>query len=199
VLIGEVDDRLMPRAKERLGHNLDNIHRVLSGLPAVGMPEGFTAYDQFCGYLVLDALVANRDRHEENWGVLRSPDDRVTLAPSFDHGNSLGFNLEDDRRLLELERDPTLSNWCRRGFADRFEGRRKTTLVEFAFEAFERSTRGTDELWLRHLDSIPLTAWDDLVARIPAMSAACRTFSVRLLTTNQRRLLDGDSPRSPAV
>lgn len=192
VLIGEVDDRLVPRAKERVGHNLDIIHRLLSGLPAVGMPEGFTAYDQFCGYLMLDALVANRDRHEENWGVLRSPDGQVTLAPSFDHGNSLGFNLEDDRRVLELDRDPTLSIWCRRGFADRFEGRRKTTLVEFALEAFERSTRGVDELWLRRLDSIPPSAWDDLVARIPAMSAACRTFSVRLLTTNQRRLLDGD-------
>jgi hypothetical protein len=192
VLIGEVDDRLVPRAKERLGHNLDNIHQVLSGLPAVGMPDGFTAYDQFCGYLMLDALVANRDRHEENWGVLRSPGGQVALAPSFDHGNSLGFNLLDDRRLLELERDPTLSNWCRRGLADRFEGRRKTSLVEFAFEAFGRSTTGAGEVWLGRLDAIPPVAWDGVVARIPAMSAACRTFSVRLLTTNQRRLLDGD-------
>lgn len=192
VLIGEVDDRLVPRAKERVGHNLDNIYRVLSDLPAVGMPGGFTAYDQFCGYLMLDALVANRDRHEENWGVLRAPDGQVTLAPSFDHGNSLGFNLRDDRRVLELERDPTLSSWCRRGLADRFEGRRKTTLVEFASEAFERSSRGTHELWLRRLELIPPPAWDDLVARVPAMSAACRTFSVRLLTTNQRRLLNGD-------
>ena len=48
VLIGEVDDRCVPRAKERLGHDLDNIHRVLADLPAVGLPEGFTGFDQFC-------------------------------------------------------------------------------------------------------------------------------------------------------
>jgi hypothetical protein len=95
VMIGEIDDRLIPRAKERFGHNLDNIYVVLSRLAAVAMPDKFTAYDQFCGYLILDALVANRDRHEENWGVLRDPEGRVTLAPSYDHGNSLGFNLAD--------------------------------------------------------------------------------------------------------
>jgi hypothetical protein len=96
VLIGEIDDRLVPRAKERLGHSLENIRTVLFPLPAPAMVDGpFTAYDQFCGYLILDALVANRDRHEQNWEILRSPGGQVPLAPSYDHGNSLGFNLED--------------------------------------------------------------------------------------------------------
>jgi len=73
VLIGEIDDRLVPRARERLGHKLTNIKSVLAPLEAVGLPTGPSAFDQFCGYLVLDALVANRDRHEENWAVLRDP------------------------------------------------------------------------------------------------------------------------------
>lgn len=103
----------MPRAKERLGHNLANIQTVLAPRQAIEMPDSFTAFDQFCGYLVMDALVANRDRHEENWGVLRDPDGLVTLAPSYDHGNSLGFNLLDNRRLLELGRDPELKRWAR--------------------------------------------------------------------------------------
>ncbi|MFT3871401.1 MAG: HipA domain-containing protein [Nocardioides sp.] len=107
VLIGEIDQRLVPRAKERLGHNLTNIRTVLHPLAAPAMGGGaFTAFDQFCGYLILDALVANRDRHEENWAVLRSSDGVVTLAPSYDHGNSLGFNLLDMRRLRQLESDP---------------------------------------------------------------------------------------------
>lgn len=194
VLIGEIDDRLVLRAKERVGHNLDNLHRVLARLQAVGMTGEFTAYDQFCGYLMLDALVANRDRHEENWGALRSPAGLVTLAPSFDHGNSLGFNLQDDRRTLELERDPTLSNWSRRGFADRFEGKRKRTLVEFTLEAFERATPGAGAFWLRRLKAIPASGWEGAVAPVPGMSGVCRTFCVRLLATNQRRLLDGCHP-----
>jgi hypothetical protein len=147
VLIGEIDDRLVPRAWERLGHNLDNIFQVLSPLSAVEMPDKFTAYDQFCGYLILDALVANRDRHEENWGVLRDLEGRVTLAPSYDHGNSLGFNLTDAFRARELERDPDLAKWASRGLADRFEGCREVTLVDFARRALERSSPGTVDHW----------------------------------------------------
>ncbi|MPZ96964.1 MAG: hypothetical protein GEU96_19150 [Propionibacteriales bacterium] len=191
VLIGEIDGRLVPRAKERLGHNLANIHTVLAPRQAVGMPDRFTAFDQFCGYLVMDALVANRDRHEENWGVLRDPDGRVTLAPSYDHGNSLGFNLLDNRRLLELGRDPELERWASRGFADRFEASRDMTLVEFAHRALAMARPGTGAHWLGRLAHVVPTAWETVVNSTPEMSEACRTFCVRLVTTNQRRLLDG--------
>ncbi|MEO7069989.1 MAG: hypothetical protein ABI131_05785 [Nostocoides sp.] len=155
VLIGEIDARLVPRARERLGHNLLNIHAVLSPLPAASMGDGgFTAYDQFCGYLLLDALVANRDRHEENWAVLRDPLGSVTLAPSYDHGNSLGFNLLDDRRKLELERDPTLVGWAARGMADRFEDGQGVTLVDFAQKALLRAAPGTGGYWLQRLAGV---------------------------------------------
>jgi len=191
VLIGEIDNRLVPRAKERLGHNLDNIRRVLAPLAAVGMSDGFTAYDQFCGYLVLDGLVANRDRHEENWGVLRDAAGKVTLAPSYDHGNSLGFNLKDELRLREVDRDPELLTWASRAFADRFENSRKVTLVDFAVDALRQARAGTAEYWLGRLAMVTASDWGTVVSRTPEMSEACRTFCVRLLTTNQRRLLDG--------
>jgi hypothetical protein len=44
-----------------------------------------SAYDVFCGYLVLDALVANSDRHDHNWAVFLPPtlqDERPALAAS---------------------------------------------------------------------------------------------------------------------
>jgi hypothetical protein len=199
VLIGEIDPRLVARAKERLGHNLENIHRVLAPLPAVGMEaEAFTAFDQFCGYLVLDALVANRDRHEENWGVLRDPDGRVTLAPSFDHGNSLGFNLPDQNRLRQLEQDPELIDWANKGYADRFEGGRKVTLVDFAHTALGTATRGTEARWIGRLAAVSADEWQGVVDRTPEVSEAYRTFCLRLLITNQRRLLGNDVPSGTA-
>ena len=191
VVIGEIDDRLIPRAKERLGHNLENVYQVLSPLDAVGMPVGFTAYDQFCGYLFLDALVANRDRHEENWGVLRDAQGRVTLSPSYDHGNSLGFNLTDKFRIRELARDPHLVKWASRGIADRFEGCQEVTLIEFAGRALKQATPATGDHWHGRLAQITTADWETLINRTPEMSEACRTFCIRLLTMNQRRLLDG--------
>lgn len=198
VLIGEIDDRLVPRARERLGHNLENIKTVLLPLPATSMGDGpFTAYDQFCGYLILDALVANRDRHEQNWGVLRAPGGQVTLAPSYDHGNSLGFNLEDTRRTRQLARDPDLADWASNGYADRFEGGRSVTLVDFAQHAQSTASRGTADYWLGRLQAVAAAAWETVITGTPEMSEACRTFCVQLLTTNQRRLLDGYQSSAP--
>ena len=190
VLIGEIDSRLVPRARERLGHNLDNIHRVLAPLSAAAIGgDGLTAFDQFCGYLVLDALVANRDRHEENWGVLRDRSGRLTLAPSFDHGNSLAFNVTDDYRHRQLDHDPFLTSWSQRGSADRFEGGREVTLVDFAHQALRLATSGCTDLWLGRLNDIGSQGWASAIEPVPEMSEVCRTFCLQLLSTNQRRLL----------
>jgi serine/threonine protein kinase HipA of HipAB toxin-antitoxin module len=50
-----------------------------------------SAFAQFTGYLVLDALIGHTDRHEENWGVIEGITGAKRLAPSFDHASSLGF------------------------------------------------------------------------------------------------------------
>lgn len=41
---------------------------------------------------MLDALVANLDRHHENWGIVVDPSGLLPteLAPTFDHASSLG-------------------------------------------------------------------------------------------------------------
>lgn len=61
---------------------------------------------EFTGYLVLDAVIGNTDRHHENWGLVRERIDdgwSGRLAPSFDHASSLGRELLDRKRVLRLE------------------------------------------------------------------------------------------------
>ena len=56
---------------------------------------------RFAEYLVLDAVIGNTDRHSENWGILQKQDSPLSiesLAPSYDHGSSLGHELMDERR-----------------------------------------------------------------------------------------------------
>jgi len=56
-----------------------------------------TARGIFVGYIMLDAWVANQDRHHQNWGAIRVPDQAMMfLAPTFDHGASLARNLSDE-------------------------------------------------------------------------------------------------------
>jgi hypothetical protein len=59
-----------------------------------------SAADVFVGYILLDALVANQDRHHENWAAIR--DCELRLAPTFDHGSGLARNLTDDKRRIHL-------------------------------------------------------------------------------------------------
>jgi hypothetical protein len=61
------------------------------------------------GFIVLDAIICNTDRHHDNWGLLRGPfgrgKARHQVAPSFDHASSLGRELGDERRkaiMLDL-------------------------------------------------------------------------------------------------
>lgn len=52
------------------------------------------AYDlekSFVDIPIFDALIANNDRHCDNWGLLSSSKG-YRLAPIYDNGSSLGFN-----------------------------------------------------------------------------------------------------------
>lgn len=91
----------------RPGHSPLMIMNALVGCqPPPGCGD-LTAAETFAGYLVLDAWVANRDRHDQNWAVVRraaSPGG-LQLAPSYDHASSLGFSLFDERRERLLRSD----------------------------------------------------------------------------------------------
>ena len=57
-------------------HTVDTVLRAL-GQEFILLPKEFpatneigTAPELFVGYLMLDALISNQDRHHENWGVL---------------------------------------------------------------------------------------------------------------------------------
>lgn len=92
----------MPNTREhptlrRPGNNLDNVKSALATTlppPDWQHEQGWDGFDVFAGYLMLDAIIANRDRHEDNWAVLRAQLSTSTdrLAPSYDHGGSLGYN-----------------------------------------------------------------------------------------------------------
>lgn len=69
------------------------------------------------GYLVLDALIGNTDRHHENWALLRKDVEgkaQHRLAPSFDHASSLGREMRDDRRA-RLLRENAVEKYLREG------------------------------------------------------------------------------------
>lgn len=76
VLLPETAQDYIPGDRTRQGHSLVNIERALEGYgppPDATVPHDFQGFDVFAGFLVLDAWIANRDRHDENWAVLLPP------------------------------------------------------------------------------------------------------------------------------
>jgi hypothetical protein len=192
VLISEVDPRLTVRSRDRVGHNLGNIARVLESVAVpsgwTNLPSGLSALDVFCGFLMFDAWIANLDRHEENWSVLQAPDGSRHLAPSYDHGNSLGFNLLDSKRAAILGGNPPLNQWATKAMAGRFENGRKVSLVDHAANALRLAQEGTGQYWCDRIASVTLADLEAVVAAVPEMSELARTFLLRLLEINRERL-----------
>ena len=144
---------------------------------AGGPPESFagdgswSGFDVFVGFLILDAIIANQDRHEDNWAVLRAQlsTGRDLLAASYDHGSSLGHNLLDSKREAMLRNREELSAFACRGKAKRFEhseSRGPVTLVKLAAEAMEMVDPAVASWWRDRLKEIedfrPLLGYPEL-------------------------------------
>ena len=159
-----------------------------AGYPEIHSLNGF---DVWAGYLVFDAWIANTDRHHENWGVLIDRRDGSSrLAPSFDHGSSLGFNEPAAGIAAKLSNPEALDSWCRRGRSSHFAGR--PNLVDVAVEALDLAGHEARLYWTARVRALKPEEWNATIGRIPAarMSDGARTFIGKVLDVNRRRLLD---------
>ena len=143
---------------------------------------------QFAEYLILDAVIGNTDRHSENWGVLKRltvPDSVESIAPSYDHGSSLGRELSDERRE-QLLAENGAGRYMERGRGQIFRHgsrrRRPSPLQLIRLEAPEYPDlfRGA----LAKLDSLEESSLSQIVDSVPDdwMSSAAKSFAFELMS-----------------
>lgn len=169
-------------------HTLFNMLRVV----AKAFPDPMEKHEalvQFMGYLVLDALVMNTDRHHENWGVLRKASATgpasTILAPTFDHASSLGRELPEAKLVAWEHERQSVSRYVGRArspiyrlAADR-EGMNPVEVVHLAL----RINPECLEPWLNRLHTFDPQLLVDIVHRVPPsmMGERHRTFASALL------------------
>lgn len=66
--------------------------------------------DFFWKMFIADTLVANFDRHNGNWGLLRDKDAKISIAPIYDCGSSLYSKLSDDEIQAYLNKSGDFNN-----------------------------------------------------------------------------------------
>jgi len=163
------------------------------------LPSGIrSAIDVFIGYVMLDALVANQDRHHQNWAALRSSEE-IRLAPTFDHGASLARNEPDEKRSERLhsrDRGFRIESFAEKAKSGFYAGGRKSLGTLAALEGFANVQPSAARQWLDRLDQVPIDQLVRPVQLIPQdrMSSVAREFTTALLRINRERLLSCHLP-----
>ena len=187
-LLAESDDEF--DAESCRGHTIDAVRGALEGLrgPVGTNYADWTAFDVFAGYLMLDAWIANTDRHAHNWGVLQNPrTGEVCLGPSFDHGSALANRDGDDVRAQRVDKG-TVKQWCERGRTRRFDGGDAISLVDLAAGALSVCGDAARRHWVAQIIDVDLDLCFDVVAAVPGLSDPTRSFVRTALDTNRKRI-----------
>lgn len=199
-MLDEIEVELRDSARDKtasVGHSVENIFRTLE---RYGPPPGYeswadcTAVDVMVGYLVLDGLIGNGDRHEQNWSVLRSRLDGESsedaLSATYDLEASLGFQLSDEQRMERLRDNQGMEAFAAKGLARRFHGDRSTTLVALANRAYSACSDLGKLRVQRLIDDVSTTDFNSIAERVGGMSEATSTFALKVLDINRRRISD---------
>lgn len=207
-LLQEVDEsyptvQLRGVSKHTVDAVLGRLKDALS--PGDDEPGLACAADWFVGYLLLDAVIVNSDRHHENWGVLQLASGRRRLAPTYDHASSLGRELRDDERLRRLTtRDPafTATAYVERARSGLY-GEASASRPLHPSDAFELAgARRPDamKVWRTRLEQASDDAVDRIVKRVPEamISTPARAFALAVIQAARQHLL-GPSLERPEM
>jgi hypothetical protein len=148
------------------------------------------------GYLLLDALIGNGDRHHENWAVIHDTASR-RLAPSYDHASSLGRELLDEARAARLDgADPsrTLDRYATRAASAFYASPADTKPLSpiDAFRAAARLRAEASAFWLARLADVGQDVIENIVYTVPSelITDLARRFALAVTGWSRPRLLE---------
>ena len=187
ILLEEVGVRAAS-VRDRTGYTLQNVQRSLEEVAPPVEDSGMTSWDWFVGFVVLDALVGNTDRHQQNWAVIQ--DSTRRLAPTFDHASSLGFLLDDQTRLDRLRTEDagfSVGTYAAKA-SSKFEGSPSTLAI--AKSALEMVHPTVHDHWIGQVEAVP--SLEPILAEVPAyrISTAAASFASAVFRANRTQLCD---------
>ena len=91
-----VGDSSLEQDKEKYQYSYEDIIEMLQD--NVKLTDVEQTIDLFRDMFIIDALLANFDRHGSNWGFIKK-DNKYRLSPIFDNGSSLFPQLNTDEKI----------------------------------------------------------------------------------------------------
>lgn len=180
--------------------------RLLLRLLMVGqfqVPNGWTCFpgvstgvDVFVGYLMLDAWIANQDRHHENVSFVLTAERSFHIAPTYDHASSLGRNETDENRrdrLTTRDKRRSIEHYVERAISALYASPTSTKPLT-TFEAFKNAARtrpNAAKQWIQRLQGVSLQDTQSLFEMIPSdwITPTAIEFAQKMLDLNRTRIL----------
>lgn len=151
------------------------------------------AFEMFIGYVVLDCLISNQDRHHENWGIIVY-ENKIYLSPTYDHASGLGSKESEERKIERLNTKDTKFK------VDAFVKKAKTAFYDNGkilktIDSVKLCGKLNKKATLFWLDKIEKIDFDDIMnifERIPKdlISEISIKFAIEMLKENRKRLLE---------
>lgn len=97
-----VGDSSLEQDKEKYQYSYEDIIKMLKD--NMKLTDVEQTIDLFWDMFIVDALIANFDRHGSNWGFIKK-DNKYRLSPIFDNGSSLFPQLNTDEKIQAVLND----------------------------------------------------------------------------------------------
>jgi hypothetical protein len=183
------------RAKQR--HQSDHcIPNILSAIEQTFPPkQRAIQLRTLAGFIVLDAIICNTDRHHDNWALIRGPFGTGKIvhqvAPSFDHASSLGRELRDEKRR-QMVAQKLIGRYVAKGSGGIYWQKADAKGANPLDLAIQAANKYPDFFrpWLEQVRELNVSRLEELVARVPAdwMSLESKEFCTRLMSATIDRL-----------
>jgi hypothetical protein len=185
----------------RVHHTIGRVMAMLE-VRSVNPPLGWASKEGvesseavFLGYLMLDTLIGNQDRHDQNWGVLLYRQE-IFLQHTYDHASSLGRLLSDEAcavRLNTRDLQQSAAEYVKKARSALYPPNgTKTLLTLEAYEAAARRNPAASRYWMGKLAALTDDAMWSTISKVDdeRMGRASKEFAFQMLKLNKKRLLD---------
>lgn len=115
------------------------------------------------------------------------------MAPTFDHGNTLGFTVPENKVQKLLDNEDILRKWVEKGRNKYFQG--KPRMADVAVEALSSASIDSREYFRCRLLDLSLKDVTDAAKAFPKqiLSAERARLACKIVDVNRGRLLDAIS------
>lgn len=152
-----------------------------------------SAFEMFIGYVILDCLISNQDRHHENWAIIVYGEE-VFLSPTYDHASGLGSKESEKRKEERLNTKD--KNFMVKAFVKKaktaFYDKGKIVKTIDSVRICGKINKEATLFWLNNIEMLNIDDIINIFKRIPKdlISQISIEFAIKMLEENKKRLLE---------